>query len=303
MWDINPEIVRINDKEEANKVRIFISSGMTSFLKMAYVGHYLFDKLQGAEGQTIFWTSRQRVHQYKEYCFKVREGVNVPLDLSAFDQKAVTREMVIILFTHICTLVTGEVQDVAKALLAQYLAGPIAELPTGEKLPVKKGMLSGWYWTAFMDSVISWCIGRMLTDEFDYMASQGDDILLKLRCKDAFYRLWARVKLYKIEVNEDKFYVSFGERARTEYLRTSFEPEGMFGYPARAIGSLLWRKPWLERPVNRRTRIESALSSWKRVQNRLGTNVLLEWILEDINGIWPGIDRRVLYIPRIPDRS
>lgn len=286
MLSESSELLNVNDKEEAGKVRIFISAGMTSFLKQAYIGEVLFQGLGGNQEQTVFWSVEQRFERWKFILEKMGGHLNLPADLSAFDQKAVSRQMIIILFNGILDVLVDLVADaeyvqVMKLLILQYENKPFT-IDEGEKIVMEKGMPSGWYWTAFMDSVISWCYYKILITDSVYVMTQGDDILAQLHRRENFVRFWWLVKRYNVEINAKKFYV---DNERAEYLRISFEKDGMFGYPARAIGSLLWRKPWNEDIKTLREKLEASLSSWKRLLNRSGIGVVVDWMLLDMRGI------------------
>jgi hypothetical protein len=305
MLSTTSEVLRINDKEEAGKVRLFISASIESFLKMAFVSRYLDAALKGDAEQSVFWDGEEKLLSYQKIIDGLKDSINVPLDLDAFDQKAASFDMIVIVFEGIIEAVSlrlgtdSEYTKIAKLILEQYLSGPVALLPSGEKIKVLKGMMSGWFWTAFMDSIISWCIAQIIAPAAIKVVTQGDDILLQLASLDDLWQMWALVKMYGIAVNEKKFYVSYRKRLRNEFLRTSLEVDGLFGYPARTLGSILWRKPWLEEPQDRRVRIESAITSWKRCCNRLAIRSWPDWMFLDINGIWPMLPEVVLYTHRV----
>lgn len=299
MLDEKSEQLNVNDKEEAGKVRIFVSAGVTSYLKQAYIGEVLNEGFSGSQEQTIFWTKQQRFKKWEEVLSKLLEGWNLPADLAKFDQKAVSRRMLISIFTKIKNMFAGdndfkEYAFVAEKNLKQYLNKPFT-IDNGERINMEKGMASGWYWTAFLDSIISWCFSQILITEYNFNMTQGDDILSQLIAKEQFVRFWWLVKRYNVEINPKKFYL---DNKRAEFLRLSFEKDGIFGYPSRAIGSLLWRKPWNEDIKTLREKLEASLSSWKRLLIRSGIYSVIGWMKLDFEGIVKNKDLRLLQISR-----
>jgi hypothetical protein len=129
------------------------------------------------------------------------------------------------------------------------------------------GVLSGWRWTALLDSMINkgeLGIAKSIVravGEMDIVEEvvQGDDDLLEMRNKDLCTSIFNSYMLLNLEVNPAKCFVS---EWREEYLRRVATKNGVSGYPARTINSLVCSNPVRELQEEGEARITSVVENW-----------------------------------------
>jgi hypothetical protein len=139
---------------------------------------------------------------------------------------------------------------------------------------IEKGILSGWRWTAFLDTLMNWaemyCARQMVTgtgalDPVISLVAQGDDDQVTLRNMNSAAALWAAYDIMNFDVNPTKFFIS---RTRDEYLRQVIERFVVSGYPARGITSILWRNPASSDPPEGLLRADETLKAWNTLLGR-----------------------------------
>jgi len=146
----------------------------------------------------------------------------------------------------------------------------------GNRMEWKKGVLSGYKFTALVDSILNraetrWMLERMGRSDIHYECYQGDDAVVVLENsirKDEVASVYAQLGL---EVHPEKTWVT---RGHTEYLHEIYLDGVVLGFPARAFRSIAWRKPNTNLSFNEYgpDKMKSVLDSF-RMCGRRGLNV------------------------------
>jgi hypothetical protein len=148
-----------------------------------------------------------------------------------------------------------------------------------------KGILSGWRWTALIDTVMNWgelWAGMKILQRLDIdmpvtsLNAQGDDDQLTLSSFPRAIALTLVYQLMNLEVNPGKFFIS---NSRDEYLRLVGEDGVVAGYPCRAINSLLWRNPVSRDPPAGVERAREQLHSWNTLLSRGSDPVMVNRLM------------------------
>jgi hypothetical protein len=272
-------------KPELSKVRAIVSADNNLYLRMAYISHWLETALVGND-KSMLWMTRQ---QQVDFWFamgertKAKVGVNIPLDQSHFDwqqNKRMIRRFIRVVRRLIETRAAVRIRGyllTTLSLVEQSMLDIDFEVTIqGTDLAYKygKGILSGWRWTALIDTVMNWgelhaaikLLQRMnISLPLVSLNAQGDDDQVTTTSKGRAIALTLAYNLMNFEVNPGKFFIS--ER-RDEYLRQVGEGGTVSGYPCRATNAILWRNPTSKDPPAGINRAREMLHSWNVLLSR-----------------------------------
>jgi len=160
----------------------------------------------------------------------------------------------------------------------------------GERIDITNGILSGWRWTAMLDTIVN-LIELSMAEEWveenslikvnmvDFCA-QGDDDWLKLKDKRSAVALWLAYESFGLFVNPGKFFL---DTVRDEFLRRVMDKGIITGYPARSITSICFRNPLSEREAIGADLIRGNFTRWKLLCERLDTHYPGSWFEEKWN--------------------
>lgn len=157
-------------------------------------------------------------------------------------------------------------------------------LSTSGTIPYSNGVLSGWYWTAYYDTIlnavaismaIELCKENGLDVNLNHMYAQGDDDALSASSREELAGIYLAMKSFGFKANPMKFYIS---QTNDEFLRRAIMPNLVTGYPARSITSILWSNPVREPEVRGYKKGSEVFSQWKLLADRLDVPVgVLPW--------------------------
>jgi hypothetical protein len=308
-WRKRKQMASMFIKREATKSRGVVGSDMATYLKMKYISdNWLTSYFFEDDRSTLWMTTEQRIRFWER--MTIIKGWRMPLDQSGFDQNQTLKQVLIVLDVLIdkaSTFAVGENRDdlINSVMLLRYsLDGGQMVIKKNEavkKLEIKNGVMSGWYWTAFMDTILNlatletakkWCAVHGLPVNITSFCAQGDDDHLEMPTKKECVMLWLAYQNFGFDVNPSKFYIS---RTRDEFLRKSISNGRTDGYPARSILSLLWRNPVGDADAVGRQRLDSILTRWKLLSDRLDVQFLEEWAMSDMLGSIDGIPATIIY--------
>lgn len=273
------------EKLESGKVRAVVNADDVTYMKMAFVSNWLEMALARHPQTTLFMTPRQRADMWQRLGLRTRmDTTKIPLDQSHFDwqpNKAMLRvviEEIRLFIANNCSVDIENMLSVVDSIMDTVvnLTGVIEvkEGDIGTKIPVEKGVMSGWRWTALIDTLCN--VGELqaasdLCDEWglpgaviDFVA-QGDDD--QVSCP-SFAHATALAEAYRImgfEINPGKFFI---DTSRDEFLRLVPLPDKVIGYPARAVNNILWRNPINPDPLPGELSIKAQLAQWVLLINR-----------------------------------
>lgn len=285
---------KVQQKPEIAKKRCVIAADLQSYLHMKFVwDSWLKHCLQWPEGVITLnnvekWNMWSALSKFdKEY--------SMPVDQSEFDQmqdKWCVQEII----RQLKTVAPGEVAEVLQMIHDGFDRTYII-IPTQRGDVVIKyewGVLSGWFWTAFFDTILNHVTFRMarrlsmsvgLSTHVKRFFCQGDDDDLRLTRLVDCAGLYLSYLSMGFKVNKQKFYVS---RTRDEFLRRRITNKDVSGYPARSIASILWSSP--ERTVGDVKDITNRVGLWKKLSDRLGVNLVVFPVARDLMG-FTGLSR------------
>lgn len=265
------------------KVRTIINAGFSETCKMRYIDTWLQPFLKGSKVSTLWQTTEQTKKMWEEMV----EGIGtwaVPIDQSAFDAH-VSKDMVNIMLEEILNLIEefghgtykDEMVRVMKSIIYAVNNTTIYYNHSKSKWSCKwsNGILSGWQWTAMLDTIANVAEGMMahdimkdygLADEGLLFYAQGDDQLKTFTTLLSAFAYWVAFSSMGFVVNLQK---NFFSNTHNEFLR-KYSTEGeLNGYPARMVNGLLWLYPgdqFDKKPISRLTAMKD---NWLKFAQRL----------------------------------
>lgn len=277
LWKRRKQVCKAVPKSEPAKVRAVISSDLALYLKMSFLSQW-FDKYFKGDKRSTLWMS-------KKDAFAMWQGMSydgtwrMPIDQSEFD-KNVNIKQIDIMMEELQNLLKrrGAPAEFIEVMgLVRYALQGGYVIVGDAKIAIMNGILSGWRWTAFLDTLVNLTEMSMSQDwieEKGYKSglisvnAQGDDDLTKFKSRADAIATWMAYTSFGLDVNPGKFFL---DRRRDEYLRRVYENGKLTGYPARSVTSICFRNPVNERESPGSERVRQTLKKWKLFSERMDT--------------------------------
>lgn len=275
------------------KNRLIIATDNTTHVQMSYISQTMEPLFKNHPLMPQFWSKSMMVRQQILRANRIGTEINVPLDQEAFDQNQ-RKEQILTVLRKIKQSATGPVvRKVVDRLLYEFKNTKIHA--AGSIFKYEDAVLSGWRWTMFIDTILNITNAMVINvlinsvgGNMNNAVAQGDDLDFSTPDIDI---AWEVPKLYELvgfKVNAKKFFV---DRYRSEFLRKVYFSYGVFGYPARAVLSINWRKPQSTEEIQQDQRIQQSITSWKTLQQRLQLFSrkrlnFTKYIVRDIHGMY-----------------
>nr|UFT26909.1 RNA-dependent RNA polymerase [Drosophila-associated totivirus 5] len=243
--DSSDPIYKATVKRERGKHRNIVNAPWSLFLQQSFVGDGLEDHIS-----RYIPTSLKKgfgVHDWDRWIAAQPSTVGVPIDQSGFDHVPSGR-VVFAFLDWLCDVGAAndrERTEVAAVLKKRLRRGAVGY--EGTWFSHRRGVLSGWKFTAILDTVINYAESLAIhaslgldTPSDAHHCYQGDDCLL---LEPGWGVAHAVAKRYTqvLPVNSKKFFLDDG---RTEYLRYVLSAGRRRGYPVRAVASTFVSQAW-----------------------------------------------------------
>jgi len=276
---------KVVPKLELGKVRPVVNAGLISYLEMSFFDQWISSALSSHPAFSMLQSSTKMLQQWTDRMKSILRGLNLPLDVGSFDH-TVSRRMLISIFRRMRRLIPSKHHKLFDKMTHILFNATYVTLGD-KKIKYVKGILSGWRWTALLDSIVNYCqvlvCARMAGVSVTDLRVQGDDSDLQVKDQDAADAMYAALDFCNANVHRSKSYQSF---TRSDYLRKVIYPDMVQGYPARAVPSL-----YLVNPISRRgplgpDRMQECLSRWNKLASRLVYHSpgLVEALTRDLAG-------------------
>jgi hypothetical protein len=264
--------------DETKKIRTIVTGDQPTFLKQSYLDVIVGQRLAGNPYLPMTLGDSARATAMRRYASSTKgRDWHMPIDQSAFDEN-VAMVLVLAIVSWLAALAyrlvpTDEVREIGDALFYAMDGGILFVEKAGEKtveVEIKKGVLSGWKWTALIDSLANYVQFRDICTflNMPWMelrpAFFGDDGRLRIPHPEWAYALVKGYADYGLKVNPSKFFVS---NYRDEFLRMVSQHGRVFGYPARTITGLLFYRPQSS-PTAGIDQLIEQIDSWMRLISR-----------------------------------
>jgi hypothetical protein len=247
-----------------------------------------------------------------------KKRINIPIDQSKFDHHA-RKETLFNLNTAIIELLKhnlGEEHDavgVMRKIRKQLTKGIVRyRMPdnTLREAEYHSGVLSGWTFTAFYDTMInvaeSMVAQKLIKEQYSYIITptlenfQGDDQLMQYNTWNEAILHYAAMKSFGLEIHLQK---SFFSVKHNEYLRKYSTAEYINGYPARMLNALCWLYPGDTIQKDKSQYASALYDNWEKMAQRLriSTTHVSKFMEEDMKGakIPKAIYSAIIHAPRV----
>lgn len=270
------QVCKAVQKSEPGKVRAVISSDLSLYLKMTYCSLWFDQLLQGNTASTLWMSKHDRFMLWQR--MEADGTWRMPLDQSEFDKNVTLRQVdiMVTVMIDIATKMSAPDAVIEIMHLIKYSLSSGFVFVNGKSIEIRNGILSGWRWTAFFDTIVNICELKMATQwvkeatgfdpgltEFN---AQGDDDWTKFKTRRGAIGVWLAYESFGLDVNPGKFFL---DNRRDEYLRRVYDKGIVTGYPARSVTSILWRNPISEKEIVGAERCRSIFNKWKLYAERL----------------------------------
>lgn len=296
LFDTTQETMRIMQKSEGGKVRPVVVGGNKLYRKMDFLSELIDNGLRGSRSSTLFAGASGNEQIDNTWVEHVRNPLllKVPLDQSSFDnnQSKSTILAVLSAMGDTCLVSESIPKDYARVWRAMWSSMtttvPLVEM-NGEHRRWENGVPSGWRWTALLDTIlniVSFRIARRYCREYYDIGvpvgdatMQGDDVIFTTNSVGSVEALVAMYQTLGYKVHPHKTYIS---RERGEFLRRSYETDGITGYTPRTLLALRFRNPIVPMPISPAERLYSRLALWSLARQRGGeAGVCADLYIED----------------------
>jgi hypothetical protein len=300
-------------KLERGKVRYVLGMDLETYLLMSYIDIYIDQLLRGVSWSTLFMGSNAKLGLDIRRCIDTRDkrGWNVPIDQSGFDH-SINLPMVKIALLVICELLQSrkvwndEIEKIMRLIIRRLTeeeySGHIVS-SDGRRIKVRNGVLSGWKWTALIDTFVNagelGVVRQILRlygwqDCVRHWNAQGDDD--DILVSDVGYAI-AMCETYRfcgMDINPGKFFIS---KYVNEYLRKTYERGIVSGYAARMITTFTIINPIRSRPLSQLQEINALVSNYSDLYRRSGFKQrILDMLVLEIAGRFWRWGRRYSYV-------
>jgi len=276
--DPTPKTAKAFVKRQPDKSRLVILTDLGLYLNMAWLSTALEPAMRKIRGTTLFYSGARFSSLWEEMA---RDSCDpsmwhVPIDQSKFDHN-ITLDMIDAVLTVISRLLPDHEQQQALARIRTSIVVAPAGVVVGDTtIPVRKGILSGWRWTALLDTWIqfaelyaswTWLHHFAGAPAFSYegLCTQGDDARVVVEQPALAIGVCEVMRMAGLKITPEKTWVS---PSYDEYLRQVSGRTGVFGYLSRGITSILWRNPIKSEPVCKITEIRAVAQRWQTLVNR-----------------------------------
>lgn len=257
---------KLSYKRETKGVRAIVTSNDGLYLYMAYVSRFvepmMVDNMMFSQFMTQQGSKSMAdtiMHGTEQYC--------MPFDAKHFDWQVSKRQLKMTNMALETLVERTYPGNTSLIMIMKKITYYVDNLFVDGRL-VTNGLLSGLRWTALYGTLINYFNYRYICEVSSVYSiihfHQGDDTTMTFanRANADIYLQGAEEIKYKF--NLDKFWIKKG---RNEYLRKVYTRNKSYGYPSRAINSMIWSNP-VKQATGNDLYMNEVLSSWIKLVSR-----------------------------------
>lgn len=279
---MEPNVAMVALKEET-KTRLVITTPMASYLRQSYILY----RLNTPNFLKSTLTSQDHLNHMAGY-------VNynyVCIDASRFDQNF-PGWMVRLFFSRLRDIIRREKPDDELIGLIEEEIASLDDLKVeimGNVFCYESGLLSGWRITSILGSIASALLCEYINEQLGMSMmylTQGDDIIMMSVNPVDESEIVSLCEEFGVNTHPDK--CMFGEIG--EFLKFTYMQDRIVALPARAVRSLVYINPWMDKTVARTP--QDIIQNWYNLISRMYVSVadqevaktVLNLAIKDIHG-------------------
>lgn len=285
------------EKRERGKVRDVIGMDIETYLVMSYLDIFVSQLFSGQKFSTLFMGSNHKlsfdIKRLKD-C-NSRRVWNVPLDQSSFDHQVnpIMLKVTLLALRDVMFSRGYYSRDIRNAwrLVIRRLTNPKFMgyiTVNNDKIKVNNGVLSGWKWTALLDTLVNigelLCCKSILRDkgffverlEFNAQGDDDDVLVPELSTALALCETYSALDLL---INPAKFFIS---KRVNEYLRKVYTNGSVTCYPARMVLTFTQVNPIRNVPVSQLMEVQTLVNNYSDFIRRSRTKEGFSFLMVEI---------------------
>jgi hypothetical protein len=305
------------DEKGGMKLRSIVVGDFANYLRMAYLNWFFMKAFKNIPAMPISWDDVMRQNKMSEMLELSGDTdvVKMPVDQKEFDKNVSTN--LVLASVDFIGRVSARVGMSAEnrneyiddlrlvsELLLYSMDGGVLEIDDGRVVAIERGVLSGWLFTAIIDSLANYIQFKeiqlaMRVDDKNvkFQAFQGDDIALGFNGIESAVAIYVGYEKYGLKINPLKFWI---EDNRDEFLRLVSTKNKVRGYLARLVTGFLYMKPGT--PSSTEDAWFELLDSWKKAVSRGANAVVVQnYIIQECTRLFSissSVAEIMLYTPR-----
>jgi hypothetical protein len=249
--------------DEAAALRTVQGYDMYSLIRVSYLEEAVLDFNGGGEWTSIGLDGSKKVKMSNKIL--MRDGFfRLCTDQSSFDQSQAKSWIVYCMQQLVARLSKSNNPDLARIGAIELQSLNNVDIFEGNSsFEWKHGILSGYRWTALLDSILNRAATRVVLERLNvkvlFEMYQGDDAIVKLNREVDLQAVSEEYSSLGLSVNPSK---SWGHTLNCEYLHEIYwKGTTVYGFPARAAKSLIWDKPKVGKPSFGELKVRELLST------------------------------------------
>lgn len=280
-------------KRETKKVRAVISSDLDTYLKMLYFDGWLRHFFKGSKYSTLWMDAEARAQMWYELAVG---GPSTDVDQAKFDHSIRLEDILNLIgkFERFLPPRYHPAREDLRRVLQEIiyaLSGGFVHMDDGGMVPIRNGVLSGWLWTALLDTLLNLSeafLAREVTlrrhgaTAITTLVAQGDDLHARFLSWGAAIDFFHAYEFMGLPANAQKTII---DDRIAEMLRKfgDAHTQRVSGYAARAINGILFRNPINdpERPGTQR--LSGIRDRWNALCGRLEERSVPAACVEDLS--------------------
>ena len=269
-------------KPELGKLRVAVTGDIEAYYVSSWLNYLCGHCYTSWDGNTLEESATQQLKRMERTLDALIKAFSLPFDYKGFDHQPTLTEIKILLREYLASAlrnVPPEYQEEVRTVIddvVESFSETVMIIRDGDKtwqIKVTGGVQSGVRLTSLLGNMWNQTMTVIserlceLTDVLIMKLIRGDDSSLISRNYAGCLLARLGYQAINAQGHDAKYGIHYQE---TEFLRIWYANDRVYGYPNRAIPSLVQRKPWTSDPWGSEAVVISQLETIKLIERRVG---------------------------------